>query len=112
MTSHWVGREQVRESLAELADEHVQRRLWTSPESPADFIECICELFDDNALGDALDAGDQVFSADADSYLREIRTLAKRIDATRTPEDVINDPLMAEIRVVATKTLAAVQAAG
>jgi hypothetical protein len=101
----------VRESLAELANEEVQRRLWTSPESPTDFIECICELFDDSALGEALDGGEGVFGHDADSILREIDTLAQRIDGMRTPDAVVNDPLMLQLRDLAARALAALDAA-
>ena len=104
----WVGEELVRDALRELSDEDLQRQRWLSPEWPNEYIEAVCELFDDSALGQALDKG-PVFGEVIDNTLREVRRVAARIDGQRPPEDVINDPLMPELRGLAAQALRALQ---
>ncbi|MGA8725204.1 MAG: hypothetical protein WB565_09170 [Acidimicrobiales bacterium] len=102
--SEWVGEDLVREALWELADEDVQRQVWFSPDTPNDYIEAVCELFDDSNLGDRLDKG-PVFGAEVDETLRRLSSIAAQIDGYRSPEDVISDPLMPELRRLAGEAL-------
>jgi hypothetical protein len=105
---NWVGEELIRDALRELSDEEFQRESWLSPEMPNSYTEAVCELFDDSALGHALDKG-PVFGNLIDDTLREVSRVAARINAERRPEEVINDPLMPELRRLAGQALRALE---
>lgn len=104
MGAAWLGRDHVEEALTELADEALQRSLWTSSESPASFVEAVEQLFTDSALGDALDKG-SAFDPATDDLLRRLNKALRRVDGRRSPEEVIADPLMSEVRALATEAL-------
>ena len=63
-----VTDELVEDALRELADESDQRRLWlSSGEHGAEVssvTECISKLWDDGGLGEVLDRGDVVYTAE------------------------------------------------
>jgi hypothetical protein len=104
MEAPWLGRHHVEEALSELADEALQRRLWTSSESPASYTEAVEQLYTDSALGDALERG-SAFSPRTDELLSRLDKALRRVDGHRSPEAVIADPLVAEVRVLAAEAL-------
>jgi hypothetical protein len=97
----------VEEALLELADEDSQRRLWTSTGAGgadvSSFEECMACLFDDSGLADALERG-LVYGAETDAFLRKLARLSKRMDTRRRPEELIADPLMTTMRLLARET--------
>jgi hypothetical protein len=96
MTS-WVYGDLVVDALRELANEDVRARLWLSDGSDGEvssFDECVCRLFDDSGLGDALDKGDVAFYPDVDAALRDLRKALRRVDAHQRPQEIIRDPLI------------------
>jgi len=94
----------VEDALLELADENSQRRLWLSAGAAgaeaSSLDECLAQLLDDSGLAAALERG-AVYGAEADAFLRKLVRLSLRIDRNRPPEDVITDPLMTTIRLLA-----------
>ena len=100
----------VVENLSELADHAYQERVWTGngvPEvsSPQ---ECAERLFSDSGLQDALDRG-EVYGAKADVLARKLSRIVDQVDLDREPEEILADPLVAEIRDVARNLLGLVQ---
>ena len=105
----------VREGLWELSDLTFQRRVWTGrggADVMGSFEEAVETLFSDSGLGDELERGRQVFGGAADGELRALDSLLLRIDTHRDPMDIINDPLMAEVRARAAAILDLVSAEG
>lgn len=105
----------VEEALLELADEDSQRRLWLSTGAAgaevSSFDECMAYLLDDSGLADALDKG-SVYGAETDAFLRKLAHLSKRMDGQRPPEEVIADPLMTTMRLLAREARLRVLAGG
>ena len=100
--------EVVQAGLRELADEDFQRRVWTGRGAPAEmssFDEAVETLFDDSGLEPELGRGRPVFGSELDSKLLALRDLLQRIDADRYPDEIIDDPLMADARQRAAKIL-------
>jgi len=99
--------EVVVEALCELADEELQRRLWTAAQGPevGSFVEAASRLLDDSGLGDALDGGTEVFGEPADGTLIELAERLMRIDGIREPALVLADPQMEEVRRLAATAL-------
>lgn len=97
----------VEDALRELADRTYQRDLWLSagPPEVSSFIECVSRLWTDAGLGDALDQSDTVYTASIDSELRELRKLLRRIDGTRSPHEILDDPDLEQVRSSARKLL-------
>jgi hypothetical protein len=99
----------VRSALEELADAAYQQEAWTGrrPEEISSFEECVEQLFGDSGLSLALDRSQQVFGPGVDSDLRTLNDLVGRIEARRSPEDIIRDPAMLRVRQVAKQVLRA-----
>ena len=94
------------DALRELSDERTQRALWTASEGPdvSSFEECVCRLYDDSGLDRELDRG-SVYSPDVDEGLRRLGGILAKVDAARTPEEVLADPLITQVRFEATDLL-------
>jgi hypothetical protein len=91
----------VRAGLRELADVDFQRRVWTargSSDEMSSFEEAVSTLFDASGLELDLEQGRTVFDSEVDTELRALRDLLQRIDPFRDPDDIIDDPLMADAR--------------
>ncbi|RIK04923.1 MAG: hypothetical protein DCC49_13090 [Acidobacteria bacterium] len=99
----WVGDELVEGALRELADESRQRELWLSKGYPevSSFTECVCRLFDDSALTDALDRSGTVYTPEIDDRLRALGELLGGIDSYRPPEEILKDPQLDRARSMA-----------
>jgi hypothetical protein len=91
----------VRAGLRELADVDFQRRVWSgrgTSHEMSSFEEAVSTLFDDSGLEPDLEQGRTVFDAEVDAELRALGALLQRIDPFRDPDDIIDDPLMADAR--------------
>ncbi len=98
----------VRAGLRELADVEFQRRVWTGrglPHEMSSFVEAVETLFDDSGLEPDLGLGRPVFGSHADTKLLALGVLLQRIAANRAPEEIIDDPLMADARRLAAAIL-------
>jgi hypothetical protein len=97
----------VRSGLEELADAEFQRRVWRGQENGrmSSFVECVSTLFDDSDLGRALDRGTPVYEVEVDDQLRTLRELVARIDGSRSPDEILRDPLMPVARSAAAAAL-------
>ena len=102
-----VIHELVEDGLRELADEADQGRLWTASTGPevSSFTECVCRLFDDSGLVDELDRGREVYTQEIDQNLVDLRRLLRRVDDTRAPEAILEDPVVTEARSLAVSIL-------
>jgi hypothetical protein len=91
--------ERVEDALRELADEGEQARLWLADAGPeiGSLDECICRLFDDSGLGDALDRG-RVYTPEIDAGLRDLRQALSKIDRKCPVAMVLADPGLARAR--------------
>jgi hypothetical protein len=102
-----VGRavidELVEEALHEFADERSQRVLWQASHGPevSSFIECYERLFTDSGLGRALGMTEVVYDPKIDGELRELNAVLARIDGSRPPGEILDDPLMDRVRHLA-----------
>ena len=82
------------ESLEVLADIPLQVRIWVEGdttvfvESPT---ELVCQVFDDSAILELMTSG-IVFSDGVDSVLREMDSLAARINLRQSPRVLLDDP--------------------
>jgi hypothetical protein len=98
----------VRTGLRELADASFQRRVWTGRgdvNEMSSFEEAVSTLLEDSGLKAELDRGDPVFGAELDGELSELRGVLLRIDPQRAPDEIIDDPLMADARQLAAEIL-------
>lgn len=89
----------IVESLNELASEQIQKARWMSGGSEmSSFIEAVEQLFTDSGLEDALRKGETGYPNEVDFLLKQLDQLISKIDGGRTPDEIINDPSMQEIR--------------
>lgn len=101
----------VRSALAELSDESYQRRVWTGRGGDAEmssFAECVARLYDDSGLDLALERDRQIYDAGIDDDLRLLGELVARIDSSRSPGELVDDPQMGRVRLRAEAILRAV----
>lgn len=105
MSRVYVSR--ILECLRELADKAYQQRIWTASSGPeiSSFTEAVCQLFDDSGLGDELDKSRTVFSAMIDARLRVLGDELVAFDDNRAPSEIIEDPKMEKLRVLARELL-------
>ena len=98
-----MNRGLIVERLLELSDEQRQRKLWlwSGGGEVSSFVEAVCGLFDDSALGGALDSGGTEFGSLVDSKFLELACLLDRIDYRLSDADIMRDPQMRDVRKVA-----------
>jgi hypothetical protein len=106
--------------LKELTDVAYQRHVWSQadrkPGMTISYVEAICMLFDDCVVGDYLEEGEILFDRKTTAALHELDAAVEAVDASdnnggyRSQEDIINDPLMAIVRLKAAYVLALIQA--
>ena len=80
---------------------------WTAARGPeiSSFTEAACRLFDDSGLGAALEKRQAIFGRAIDANLHRLNALVGRVDDLQTPQSIIDDPLMEEIRMLCRDTL-------
>jgi hypothetical protein len=71
------------------------------------FDESVERLFSDSGLGDALERTDPVYGSQVDDEFRRLDRLVSRIDGARSPAEILRDPLLAEVRQLASEILRA-----
>ena len=108
-----IDKHDVLDCLRELSNAQFQRRVWLASSGPevSSFSEAVCQLFDDTGLGDALDRGSPVFSAAADSTLKNLMQAASRVDRSLSPGSLIDAPQMDLIRNLAAMAIEQISAA-
>ena len=103
-------------ALRELSSASEQRRLWLSDGvatlEVSSFVEACCQLYDDSALQERLEAGGTEFGIEVDNALEELGKATDAIDAERPPEQIIADPKMANVRKLAKSVLRKVMSMG
>jgi hypothetical protein len=65
------------------------------------FEETVERLYSDSLLGDAMDRGELVFSRGLDERLAALLRLLKQIETERSPEELVEDPAMDDVRRLA-----------
>jgi hypothetical protein len=97
--------ETVREALATLADNEYQSRVWTGrgskPDEMDSFEECCERLYTDSGLSDALERRNRVFTPEIDQSLVALDQLLGKIDTRQTPDALVEDPIMNDVRQLA-----------
>jgi hypothetical protein len=105
-----VYTETVRNALVELADAEYQQRVWSGESAEnemSSFDEAVERLFGDSGLGLALDRTDPVYGSQIDDEFRRLDHLVGRIDGARSPSEILRDPLLSEVRTLASEILRA-----
>ena len=101
--------ENIREALVTLSDVEYQRRVWTArgnrPGEMDSFEECVERLYSDSALGEALEQGHRVFTQEIDQSLVALDRLLKGVDTRRTPDSLVEDQAMNDVRQLASDIL-------
>jgi hypothetical protein len=100
----------VRDALVELADAEYQQRVWTGESAEGEMsslVENVERLFTDSGLGDALERTHPVYGSQVDDEFRRLDRLVSRIDGARSPDEILRDPLLAEVRQLASEILRA-----
>jgi hypothetical protein len=100
----------VRAGLRELADIEFQRRVWTGrggADEMSSFEEAVETLFDDSGVEPNLGLGRPVFGPPLDAKMLALGELLDRIEADRSPDEIIDDPLMVDVRRAAAAILEA-----
>lgn len=102
-----VVHELIEDALRELASKDYQRDLWLATEGPevSSLVEARSRLWDDSGLGAALEDDQGVYNTRIDHKLRELKAFLARIDDSRGPMDILDDPLMARARTMASELL-------
>lgn len=92
----------VLDALREIAYPEERERLWLSTGDPevSSPDECRCRLFDDSALGLALEKG-VVVSPEIDARLERLGHILRRIESRRPVEEVLSDPKLQEAQAIA-----------
>lgn len=105
----------VRLALEELSDESYQRRVWTGrggDNEMSSFIECVSRLYDDSGLDLALERDQPIFGTTIDADLQALGDLIARMDSSRSPDEIVGDPVMSRVRDRATAILQALDEGG
>jgi len=106
----WLGTELIVSGLQQLASRELQESLWLSDRTPASFIEAVEQVFDDSALGDALEKGQTGYSKEIEDRFRELDLLLSKVKDDRSEDAIIADPAMAVIREKAATILRMIEA--
>lgn len=107
-----INVEQLIAALRDLSDAGFQRRAWLASEGPvvSSFAEDVSQAFDDTGLSLALDAGrcPPEFKEQAFAALKELDSAVSRVDQSASPERLLKDPRVKEVRELAARALALV----
>jgi hypothetical protein len=88
--------------LEELCDREFQERVWLgkSETEMSSFVEAVCHTFDDSGLADTLDSEEK--SAMIEQVIRDnalkLRHLLKKIPQSLSQREIIDHPMMQEVR--------------
>ena len=97
----------ILECLREMEDKSFQQRVWLASSGPevSSITEAMCQLYDDSGLGDELDKSRVVFSETIDAKFVVLGKKLLAIDSDRPPLEIIEDPKMEDVRVLARELL-------
>ena len=100
---------QIEQCLKELADLKFQERVWVRGEGPevSSYTEVVCQLFDDTALRDLLEAKKEkpLLSDELDSILLDLSKVVDSIDYRMDVNDILNHPEWPNVRRLASEAL-------
>lgn len=93
----------VVSALEELSDAMYQRELWLGRMQGmmSSFVECTSRLCEDSGLILLLERDEPVYSPDIDAHLHRLVRVLGRVDSCRDEEEILQDPYLAEARVLA-----------
>jgi hypothetical protein len=104
-----IDRVAICDSLRELSDLNLQKQLWLSDGSQgkdvSSFEEAVEELFTDTGLADSLHKGRTGLGREVDNLLRALMLLVGKVNVRQGPLLIIEDPIMVEIRYLASSLL-------
>ena len=103
-----IYKNNVIEALQMLSDYQFQKLAWFLNDRGvvASYNENVMWVFDDTALGDALDEGEVIFGANADNALRDLESETDKIEGDDyLEEEIIDMPQMQVIREKAARAL-------
>ncbi len=103
-----IYKSNVIEALQMLSDYQFQKLAWFLNDRGvvASYNENVMWVFDDTALGDALDEGEVIFGANADNALRDLESETDKIEGDDyLEEEIIDMPQMQVIREKAARAL-------
>ena len=107
-----VYKNNIKEALRWLTDYEFQKSSWIANNQNfiASYNEQISWVFEDTGLDEALKAGEVVFDIPADKALRDLRTMANKINSRDfTEEALLESPHMQAIREKAAHALLMIQ---
>jgi hypothetical protein len=107
----WIGKRHIQEALKELSSKAYQQRVWTAASGPeiSSFVEAICHLYNDSALGHAFDNGREVFGKEIDDHLKNFRTVLRNMPHRGPPMKLIESEKMIPVRKTAADILTMIQ---
>ena len=103
-----IYKNNVIEALQMLSDYQFQKLAWFLNDRGVvtSYNENVMWVFDDTALGDALDEGEVIFGANADNALRDLESETDKIEGDDyLEEEIIDMPQMQVIREKAARAL-------
>ena len=103
-----IYKNNVIEALQMLSDYQFQKLAWFLNDRGvvASYNENVMWVFDDTALGDALDEGEVIYGANADNALRDLESETDKIEGDDyLEEEIIDMPQMQVIREKAARAL-------
>src|SRR5665213_4344881 len=102
----------VIDALQELSDIETQRRRWNSSGEGevSSFEEAIESLFGDSGLGSELEKGRTGLDAQTVAILNALEMALAKIAHHRTPDQIIGDPAMEEVRRLAREAMPLIRA--
>jgi hypothetical protein len=104
-----INMKQLVRALLELSDVEFQRRAWLASEGPevSSFSEQVCQTFDDTGLSDLLDSGECPPELDERTFaiLKDLDSAVSRVDQSASPERLLQDPRVKDVREIATRAL-------
>ena len=71
------------------------------------FVECVSRLYDDSGLDLALERDQTIYGSEIDDDLEALGVLVADIDSSKSPHEIIMDPLMSDARDLAASILQA-----
>jgi hypothetical protein len=97
----------VIDALEELSDVALQRRRWNTNDhgEMSSFWEAQEGLFDDSGLGDEIEKGQSGLSSEILQSLEALSKALPKVDAHRTPDEIIDSPAMCQVRELAVTVL-------
>lgn len=101
--------EHIELCLKQLSDKEFQERVWLRGEGPevSSYAEVVCQLFDDTALGDMLEAkkDEPVLSEEIDSIMIDLGKIFDEIDYRTDTKDILNHPSWLRVRKLSSDAL-------